>query len=83
MSSNCNWDQEGSSCGGKVEERIMFNKQIKLNICNRHYRNHVNIMVLCLKGYDIEKVLDMNDDDRQEKVDRLVADGFDMDSFEA
>lgn len=79
----CLWLTDGNLCNGKIEQRVIFNKQLTVEACDRHYTNHVNIMVLASKDYDIEKILEMNEDDIQEKVDRLVAAGFDIETFEA
>ena len=77
----CVWNM-GTPCGGDVIERELFNKQIKVPICDNHTEEHKHIMILHKNGYDIEELLQQHADERKSEVLILKLSKLDTDDVE-
>jgi hypothetical protein len=60
----CLCNMEDIICDGNLEQRIMFHGQLNVVICESHYKDHINIMLLKANGFDIEKVLELTPEQR-------------------
>jgi hypothetical protein len=63
----CVWNM-GTPCSDDVEERTLFQSQIKIPICINHYEEHKNIILLHKNHYDVEELLQKTPDDRKAEV---------------
>ncbi len=63
----CVWNM-GTDCGGTVEELEMFNKSIKIPVCENHKSEHQILVILHKNKYDIEEVLKWTADKRKEEM---------------
>ena len=81
MKSECCWNDDRSSlCKGEVLEREIFEKQVNANLCERHYNYHKNLMILSTQGYELERLIELNISELEDKVEDLINRGFDIDN---
>ena len=54
----CVWNM-GSPCEGELNNRMMFDGQLQIPLCNRHYIEHVMLMVIRqICDIDVENLVD-------------------------
>ena len=63
----CVWNMEGA-CNGSVERRAMFNAQITVPICDKHFHDHVVVIALHSAGYDSEEIMAQTGEWREQEV---------------
>lgn len=64
---HCVWDLH-TPCEGKEEFKLMFDKQLKVPICEKHAEEHWEVMVLFSEGHPIEEIVDMTPEERKRLV---------------
>ena len=72
----------GTPCGGATEEKELFNKEIKIPICDKHLGEHKEIMILEKNNYDLEEILQQTPEWRKQEVLTLVLSGLNPDDVE-
>lgn len=79
----CVWHM-GSPCShdGAAKEYEIFNKQIKVPMCDDHVEQHSYIMILAKNGYDVETILNETPEYRKEQVLILKLSGLDISQVE-
>lgn len=77
----CVWNM-GTPCSGKVNERKLFQQQIKVPMCEAHLEQHKEVMLLHKNGYDVEEVLQQTPEYRKKEVLTLQLSGLDTDEVE-
>lgn len=70
---DCTWKIEGS-CDSLAKDRELFfgNGYIKVPICDKHYRQHENIIALYKKEKSVDDVIDMTDEERLKELNKFV-----------
>ena len=58
----CVWET-GKSCDGNIEVVKLFNKELKMPICEGHLRLHKKVLKLVDHGWEIEKIIDLSVDE--------------------
>lgn len=69
----CVWNL-GTPCNGKVSCRGLFADQIVIPICEQHFEEHKKLMALYSGGVDIESLLGMGSNERNNAFDSLPED---------
>lgn len=69
----CVWNM-GTDCDGDVDNRTMFNQQLTIPACDKHFREHQVVMALHSTGLDIEEVMEMTVEERNTKAEELEID---------
>lgn len=77
----CVWNM-GTECGGERHKQLMFSKQLEIPICDKHIEEHKEVMILHQNGHDIEKVVDMEPEERKRLVYIMVLGGLDLGQVE-
>lgn len=77
----CIWEL-GDPCNGETKEVPLFKKQLGIPICEHHLNGHRVIMMLCGNGYQIEEIVDMEDEERKRLAYTLQLSGIELDKFE-
>lgn len=78
----CVWDM-GTPCDDTPDQkRLMFSKQLDIPICDKHFEEHKEVMILVSKGYDIEEVVDMTPEERKRLTITVVLSGMSLDDVE-
>jgi hypothetical protein len=67
----------GTECSDDVEERELFDGQIKIPVCSEHFEQHRYVMILHKNGYDIEEALQQSPEYRKSEVLVLKLSGLD------
>jgi hypothetical protein len=75
----CVWSM-GSGCADKVYDVAIFNNQIKIPICESHLEDHEHVMTLHRNGYDIEEIIQKDENYRKEEVLVIRLSGLDKDN---
>ena len=75
----CVW-QTGTDCDGEVAEEMIFSGQLKVPMCTGHKKEHIKIMLLQKLDTDIEEVIELTSEERQEKIEAALGgvDVFDV-----
>jgi len=61
----CVWNM-GSECGGDVVTKQMFDKQLEMPICEKHFEEHTDFMFLHACGRDVEDLLKLSAEEKAE-----------------
>ena len=69
----CVWNM-GTPCDGRVSNRLMFDNQLEIPICDQHLHEHREVMALHDKGHDIEEIVDMSPSRRKELIAKYSID---------
>lgn len=78
----CVWEM-GTPCDdGEVVKQLMFNKQLKIPICDKHFEEHKEVMILHAKGHEIEEIVEMSAEDRKRLVLTMKLSGMDLGEVE-
>ena len=77
----CVWNM-GTPCDGKREKKLMFSKQLEIPICEKHFEEHKEVMILHHQGYDIEEIVDMEPEERKRLVYTMVLAELDLSKVE-
>lgn len=65
----CVWTIDGT-CSCKKFEATIFKGQLKIPICEKHLKNHRNIMTLRSSGKDIDKVINATSEEIEDFIKR-------------
>lgn len=68
----------GTPHKGKVSKQLMFDKQLEVPICEAHFEEHKNIMLLVVNGYEIEQVVEMEPDEIKRLACTLQLSGIEL-----
>ena len=60
----------GEDCEGEPKSRNWFS-QLKANICDKHYKDHLIILALSSNGSNAEELLTLNSSERRIKLAEL------------
>lgn len=60
----CVWNRD--NCSGLVAELEIFKSQIKVPLCKIHERSHDQVMTLHKLGYNVEKMIELSDENRED-----------------
>ena len=77
----CIWDF-GTPHSENVSMCTVFFGKMSLPICEKHLKEHLNILILKENNYDLEQVMREDNEWRQAQVDALVAAGIDISKVE-
>ena len=83
----CTLDREMRHILGRVilinrGKKLMFSKQLEIPICEKHFEEHKEVMILNGNGYDIEEIVEMTPEDRKRLSYTIVLSGMDLSNIE-
>lgn len=79
---HCVWNM-GTPCDDKPRsKRLMFSKQLEIPICEKHFEEHKEVMILNGNGYDIEEIVEMTPEERKRLSYTIVLSGMDLSNIE-
>jgi len=70
----------GTDHGGETEKRLMFDKQLEVPVCEKHFKEHKRIMMLVANNYDIEEVVEMDPEEIAKLAITLELSGIELES---
>jgi hypothetical protein len=76
---SCAW-LLGTEHGGETEKRLMFEEQLEVPVCEKHFEEHRRIMLLVANDYDIEEVVEMDPDEIARLAYTLALSGIELES---
>ena len=75
----CTWGL-GTPCGGEHKKRDLFGKVlVGIPMCDKHFQEHTEIVILCSSGHDIEEVVDMPPEERKRLALTVALSGMTLD----
>lgn len=80
----CVWRTDSDECKGNVKDRAIFNNQLSIPICDKHFFGHKQVMFLHYNGYVIGEIIGNRKNDEnwiEKEIQRLINMGLDFDNF--
>jgi len=75
----CIWDM-GSPCDdSKVLRRNVFYNTLGIEMCDKHFEEHKEVVILVGNGYSIEEITEMTPEQRKRLAFTMVLSGMDID----
>lgn len=75
----CTWGI-GTPCDGEHKMRTLFGDILKdIPMCDKHFQEHTEIVILCSSGHDIEEVVDMAPEERKRLALTVALSGMSLD----
>lgn len=79
---HCVWNM-GTPCDDQDrDKKLMFSKQLEIPICEKHFEEHKEVMILNANGYDIEEIVEMTPEERKRISYTIVLSGMDLSNVE-